>query len=729
MPTMRPPMMAPGIESRPPRITTGKTLKPTRARFTSTPSMLPHRTPPSAETMPVMAQASPKYRSTSMPTAMATCWLSATARMAMPLRDFRKNHPKPARNTRLTAAPRSWIGGMKSGPSAIGSSRMGSGKVRVPAPIVAGPMPRRIEARPIVAMTTAMIGRPINLRSMTRSRAKPNATMPISPRVTASHSGAPHAPRLPATMRPANITNSPWAKLTASVALYTSTKPSAMSAYIRPMSTPLLSSSRKNPNSSGMGWHALHVLDPHPRLHGGLTAVFERDRGGELDLRSPRIERADHRLVLFRDEPTADLPRPRHLGVIRLEIFGEQEEPPDLGGRGEGLVDLLDLAADQRADLRLLGEVRVARVGKPAPLGPVAHRVEVDRDHGRHERPLVPEGHGLADVGAELELVLDELGCERRPVAESAHVLGAVDDHEVAPRIEKAGVAGVKPAVVVDDFARCLRILQIALEDHRPADQHLAALGDLDVDTRAGTAGGRRVRLGARLERHEPRRLRRSVDLLQVDADRSEEAERIGAEGSPTGERPAGAAQAELIPDRPVDEELPGGVRESQPRGNRFAFRPEDLRALGHAAEVVEDAPLESRRVRRPHLHRGQHVLPDARRCQHRRRPELAQVPLDRLRALGTVGAKARGQAHEQRVHGVARPRHRQVGEPVVVGPELLRLVEGLRDPNRALVSEHGALRIARRARRVADDRHVLGPALLDLRGEVVRMGLRELAA
>src|SRR5947208_790736 len=59
-PTMRPPMIAPGIESSPPRITTGNTLKPTRARFTSTPSRLPHRIPPRADTTPVIAHATPK---------------------------------------------------------------------------------------------------------------------------------------------------------------------------------------------------------------------------------------------------------------------------------------------------------------------------------------------------------------------------------------------------------------------------------------------------------------------------------------------------------------------------------------------------------------------------------------------------------------------------------------------------------------------------------------------
>ncbi len=51
-----------------------------------------------------------------MPIAIATCWLSATARIAMPVRLFRKNQVKPARNTMLTPAPTSCTGGSIKGP-------------------------------------------------------------------------------------------------------------------------------------------------------------------------------------------------------------------------------------------------------------------------------------------------------------------------------------------------------------------------------------------------------------------------------------------------------------------------------------------------------------------------------------------------------------------------------------------------------------------------------------
>jgi len=38
-------------------MTTGNTFSPTSASWTSTPSMLPHTMPPSAETIPAIAQA------------------------------------------------------------------------------------------------------------------------------------------------------------------------------------------------------------------------------------------------------------------------------------------------------------------------------------------------------------------------------------------------------------------------------------------------------------------------------------------------------------------------------------------------------------------------------------------------------------------------------------------------------------------------------------------------
>src|SRR4029453_6227951 len=291
-----------------------------------------------------------------MPMAMATCWLSATARMAMPVRDFRKNQPKPARKARLTPAPSSWIGGRKSGPTMNGSSRMGRGSGLVRAKLTNGPPPRRIEARPMVAMTTAMTGRPMSLRSMTRSRTKPNAIRPASVSSTATHRGAPHTTSALAATKPAIITNSPCAKLMASVALYTSTKPSAMSENISPTNTPLEISNKKKPKSSDMSGGPLDVLDVHGGLQRALAAVLVSDGGAQLDGVAPGVEGLDDRGILLRHVPAPDLAGARHLGVVGLQVLGQEQEAPDLLGVGQRLVATTDLVANQTAHLRLLAE-------------------------------------------------------------------------------------------------------------------------------------------------------------------------------------------------------------------------------------------------------------------------------------------------------------------------------------------------------------------------------------
>ena len=91
-----------------------------------------------------------------------------------------------------------------------------------------------------------------------------------------------------------------------------------------------------------------------------------------------------------------------------------------------------------RATSGLPRKVHVAGVGQAALLGPLADGADVDGDHRRHERALVAERDRLADVGAEFELVLDELRRERRAVGELADVLGAIDDGELALRVDEA---------------------------------------------------------------------------------------------------------------------------------------------------------------------------------------------------------------------------------------------------------------------------------------------------
>src|SRR5262249_34380765 len=203
------------------------------------------------------------------------------------------------------------------------------------------------------------------------------------PPSTEAHSGAPTTVRPPTTMKPAIITNSPCAKFTASVALYTSTNPSAISEYMRPISTPLDSSSSENCQSSmhgvppGAGRRRLDVLDLHARLGRRRASILVGDRRGQLDLAASRVEGVDDPRVLLGHVAPPHLARARHLGVVGVEVLGQQEEPPDPCGIRQRRVALVDLLADQLPHLGLLAEVGVARVRQPATLRPVADRGHV----------------------------------------------------------------------------------------------------------------------------------------------------------------------------------------------------------------------------------------------------------------------------------------------------------------------------------------------------------------
>src|SRR2546428_11937201 len=95
--------------------------------------------------------------------------------MATPLRDLRKNQPKPARKPRLITPPTSWMGGTNSGPSTNGSSGSGRGSGLGPGEMGEGPQPRRDGARPNGGMNPANAGPAMSVGRTARARTKPEA--------------------------------------------------------------------------------------------------------------------------------------------------------------------------------------------------------------------------------------------------------------------------------------------------------------------------------------------------------------------------------------------------------------------------------------------------------------------------------------------------------------------------------------------------------------------------
>jgi hypothetical protein len=110
---------------------------------------------------------------------------------------------------------------------------------------------------------------------------------------------------------------------------------------------------------------------------------------------------------------------------------------------------------------------------------------------------------------------LDLRGIRVEP-ADDEHVLLAADDAQAAGLGELAEVAGVEPTVGVDRVRGGLRVVEVPLHDAVTAHQHLAVVGQADLDAIAGGAD----RGGDVLERVAGPRQRRRAALGQPVAGR-----------------------------------------------------------------------------------------------------------------------------------------------------------------------------------------------------------------
>src|SRR6185503_6401672 len=96
----------------------------------------------------------------------------------------------------------------------------------------------------------------------------------------------------------------------------------------------------------------------------------------------------------------------------------------------------------------------------------------------------IPEADRFLDVREELELVFEVLGREQRAVVQLADVFHAIDDLDMALRVEEARVAGAEPAVAVPRLRGGARVLVVLGEQPRRADQQLALRAEFELDAR-----------------------------------------------------------------------------------------------------------------------------------------------------------------------------------------------------------------------------------------------------
>ena len=85
---IRPPTIAPGIEVKPPRISTGSAFSAMSWSANDTSERAPHMMPATSATMPAANHTITQIWLSEMPTESAAWWLSATARSARPMRVF-----------------------------------------------------------------------------------------------------------------------------------------------------------------------------------------------------------------------------------------------------------------------------------------------------------------------------------------------------------------------------------------------------------------------------------------------------------------------------------------------------------------------------------------------------------------------------------------------------------------------------------------------------------------
>ena len=306
-------------------------------------------------------------------------------------------------------------------------------------------------------------------------------------------------------------------------------------------------------------------------------------------------------------------------------------------------------------------------------------------------------------------------------------LLLAVDDREEAVVVEGADVAGVQPAVLVDERAGGLLLEVVAGGVHRAADQDLAVLAELDLHARVGAADGAELEAARAVGGDGAAGLGHAVDVVDLEAEAGHELRDVerhrGGGGAGPGHLVEPEQQLEEPEDRPP---RPGGRPPRSPASSRRrppaprptrARRPSRSRPSSRLSGSGSAASLADRPVLIFSHTRG--TPKNAVGCTS---PSVASscagspiacmwLPLD-LRAV-------------EAEHPLGDVGERQVADPDLRLGQPGRLLGADRLEEHVVVGEHHALGVAGRAGRVEDRRRRLGGELggagLDLAGWAAR--------
>ena len=408
-----------------------------------------------------------------------------------------------------------------------------------------------------------------------------------------------------------------------------------------------------------------------------LASVLESDLDRDRRLAGAIVEGPHEGRVALGDKAAPHLLGARQFTVVGIELLGQDQETRDLRLRHLGLerqaaVHLGDVTRKHVVDLGKGGELLVGAVDDAVALGPGPDRREIDIEHAGDEIVPVPEGDRLLDVGEELQLVLDVFRSEQRAACEAPDVVGAIDDLELSGGVEETGVSRPHIAVRRHRLGGLVRQPMIGDEHAGRAELHFAVLRDADIDMGRGRTDGVRRDLSVGLAGDVEEGLGLAVELLQVEPERTIEAEELGTDGLSGRVGDSAIGIAERVLQRGVNEKFAEPVE--KPPGERHLGPVEDLFAMAprHRHEGLEQPALQRAGVLHADGDAGQQVLEDARRSEIEGRPDLLEVLLHRLAAFRTGDAKSRHHGLGEVEIMIADPGERQVGESNIAVSELV---------------------------------------------------------
>src|SRR5437660_1376066 len=423
-----------------------------------------------------------------------------------------------------------------------------------------------------------------------------------------------------------------------------------------------------------------------------------------------RVQRVDLVLVLPDDRLALELHRGSQFVAAGLPVSGQDLELLDLLHAGELLVGPVHTLLEGR-DHRLLPGQLLDGLALQAVLAREAgHGVRVERDQRHVVGPRVPDRNRLPDQRAGgLQLGLD---VGRRHVLAGRvddQLLLAVDDLQEAVLIELADVAGQQEAVLVERLLGLLGLVAVALHHHAAADEHLAVVRELDLDSRSRRAHGPDLDVLGAVAGAGAAGLGHPPQLRERKPDRVEELDHLARGGCSADVERLDLVEPEARAD--LREHLLVELLEllAQVVGNLLPGLLEPYLLQAHLEGVLgELLALLVLLGLHAGLHRRLELLEDPGHREEPARLDLRQVRdhLARVRA-----ARDREAEHDRQVvraRALRDVRHRQVGHrPGAVG-ELDDLVEGAAGRQLVLVGDLDALWGAGGARRVDQGEHVV---------------------